>query len=78
MNTLCELLKENVEIYALFLDLEWEKYNAVIKDDVLTLNDIVSQEEVYYLKMKGIEQKREKQIELLGLKGKTFKEIIDS
>lgn len=78
MNTLCELLKENVEIYALFLDLEWEKYNAVIKDDVLTLNDIVSQEEAYYLKMKGIEQKREKQIELLGLKGKTFKEIIDS
>jgi hypothetical protein len=77
MNTLCELLKENTEIYARFLELEWEKYNAVIKDDVFALDDIVSQEEVSYLKMKGIEKKREKQIDLLGLKGKTLKEIID-
>lgn len=78
MNTLCELLKENNEIYKMFLELEYDKYEAVIKNDVISLDDIVSQEEVYYLQMKGIEHKREKLLHSLGLSGKTLKEIIDA
>lgn len=78
MNTLCELLKENNEIYKMFLELEYDKYEAVIKNDVISLDNIVSQEEVYYLQMKGIEHKREKLLNSLGLSGKTLKEIIDA
>ncbi|MDD4437020.1 MAG: flagellar protein FlgN [Tissierellia bacterium] len=78
MNTLYELLKENNEIYKMFLEQEYDKYEAVIKNDVISLDNIVSQEEVYYLQMKGIEHKREKLISSLGLSGKTLKEIIDA
>ena len=78
MNNLCELLKENNEIYKMFLELEYDKYEAVIKNDVISLDNIVSQEEVYYLQMKGIEKKKEKLLHSLGLSGKTLKEIIDA
>lgn len=78
MDTLYELLKENNKIYKMFLELEYEKYDAVIRNDLRALDDIVSQEEVYYLKMKGIEHKREKHLNSLGLSSKTLKEIIYS
>lgn len=77
MDTLYELLKENIQIYKLFLELEYNKYDAVIKNDIISLDDIVSKEEVYFLKMKVIENKREKHLNSLGLRGKTLKEIID-
>ena len=77
MNILCEILKESADIYKTFLELESKKYTAVINDDVIALDDVVSEEEVCFLKLKGIEQKREKHIDLLGLNGKTLKEIID-
>jgi hypothetical protein len=77
MDALYQLLKEYTEIYKMLLELEYDKYEAVIKDDVITLDNIVSQEEVCYLQMKGIEHKREKLLTPLGLSGKTLKEIID-
>ncbi|MDD4089265.1 MAG: flagellar protein FlgN [Tissierellia bacterium] len=78
MNNLYELLKENNEVYKMFLELEYDKYKAVIKNDVISLDNIVSQEEVYYLQMRGIEHKREKLLNSLGLSGKTLNEIIDA
>ena len=77
MDSLYQLLKEYTEIYKMFLELEYDKYEAVIEDDVIALDNIVSQEEVYYLQMKGIEHKREKLLNSLELSGKTLKEIID-
>lgn len=78
MNRLNELLEESAEIYKNFLELEYKKYDAVIKDDIVTLNDIVSKEQVIYLKIRGLEQKREKLIDSMGMSGKTLKEIIDT
>ena len=78
MDSLYQLLKEYTEIYKMFLELEYDKHEAVIEDDVIALDNIVSQEEVYYLQMKGIEHKREKLLNSLELSGKTLKEIIDA
>ncbi len=78
MEILYELLRENNAIYKLFLELEYKKYEAVINNDIISLDDIVSDEEVYYLKMKNIEHKREKHLNSLGLKDMTLKEIMDS
>lgn len=78
MNTLYELLKENAELYKIFLDLEYKKYDAVIKNDIKSLDDIISKEQAYYLKLRGIELKREKLMDSLEMGGKTLKEIIDS
>jgi hypothetical protein len=77
MDELIELLKESAEVYKQFLELEYEKYDIVIKNDIETLDDIVSKEQVVFLKMRGLEQKREKLIISMGMSGKTFKEIID-
>jgi alanyl-tRNA synthetase len=78
MDTLYELLRENAELYKIFLDLEYSKYDAVIKNDIKALDDIVAKEQAYYLKMRGIELKREKLMDSLGMSGRTLKEIIDS
>lgn len=78
MEILYELLRENNAIYKLFLELEYKKYEAVINNDIISLDDIVSDEEVYYLKMKNVEHKREKHLNSLGLKDMTLKEIMDS
>ncbi|MDW5300103.1 MAG: flagellar protein FlgN [Sedimentibacter sp.] len=76
MKTLYELLKESADLYRNFLELEYKKYDVAIKDDVAALDDIVSEEQVFYLKMRGFEQKREKIIEEMDMKGKSLKEII--
>jgi predicted transposase YbfD/YdcC len=78
MEELIELLKESAEVYKQFLELEYKKYDIVIKNDVISLDDIVSKEQVVFLKMRGLEQKREKLIVSFGMNGKTFKEIIDN
>ena len=77
MKTLYEILKESAEVYKNFLELEYKKYDAIIKDDTAALDDIVANEQVYYMKMRGFEQKREKLIEIMGVKGKTLKQIIE-
>lgn len=78
MKILCDLIIENADIYKAFLELEYEKYKAVIEDDVITLDTIVSQEEVLYMKLKGIEQKRQKHMQSLAFKDRTLKEVIDT
>jgi len=71
------MLKESAELYKDFLELEYKKYDAVIKDDIVILDDIVAKEQVFYLKMRGLEKKREKLIEEMGMKDKTLKQIIE-
>ena len=77
MKTLYEMLKQSAEVYKNFLELEYKKYDTVIKDDTAVLDDIVAEEQVYYMKMRGLEQKRKKHVEEMGMKEKTLKEIID-
>lgn len=71
-----DILKESADLYKSFLELEYEKYDAVIKNDIDALDDIVSKEQVYYMKMRGVDQRREKLVETMGCKGLTLKEII--
>lgn len=73
-----DILKESADLYKSFLELEYEKYDAVIKNDVDALDDIVSKEQVYYMKMRGVDQKREKFVDAMGCKGMTLKEIIET
>lgn len=78
MDILYKFLEENVELYSNFLDLEYEKYDAVVKDDINALDNVVAQEQAFYLKMKGLDQRREKILKDLGFSDKTLREIIDT
>lgn len=77
MNPLYDLLKESTQLFSKLLELEHEKYDAVIKADIEMLDDIVSDEQAYYLKIRGDEQKIENLLEEIGCSGKTLREIID-
>ena len=78
MDKLLEILEESAELYKNFLELEYKKYDTVIKNDIDTLDDIVSKEQVFYLQMRGNEQKREKVIGNMGYKDMSLKEIIQA
>lgn len=78
MEKLIDILKESADLYKNFLELEYKKYDTIIKNDIDALDDIVSKEQAFYMQMRGLEQKREKLIDSMGMNGKTLKEIIDS
>ncbi|WMJ78586.1 MULTISPECIES: flagellar protein FlgN [unclassified Sedimentibacter] len=78
MDVLIKLLEESSNLYKNFLELEYKKYDTVIKNDIETLDDIVSKEQAYYLKIRGIEQKREKLLDSMGYKNMTLKEVIEA
>lgn len=77
MNSLHDLLKESTQLYSRLLELEHEKYDALIKADIEILDAIVSKEQAYYMKMRGDEQKREKLLKDMGFSGNTMREIIE-
>jgi len=77
LNELYVLLQDSAETYESFIKTEYEKYDAVARDDIKKLDEIIEIEQVFYLKAKGLEQKREKLIQSMGFKGKTLKEIIE-
>jgi len=73
-----DILKESIELYKSFLELEYAKHDAIIKNDIDELDAIVSDEQVYYMKMRGVDQKRERLVETMGCTGMTLKEILDT
>nr|WP_300092988.1 flagellar protein FlgN [Sedimentibacter sp.] len=77
MKTLYELLRESAELYSNFLELEYKKYEFIIKDDTLSLDETVAKEQAFFMKMRGLEQKRIMHIEKMGMKNKTLSEIIE-
>lgn len=77
MKTLYEILRESAELYSNFLELEYKKYEFIIKDDTLSLDEAVAKEQAFYMKMRGLEQKRIAHIEKMGMKDKTLSEIIE-
>lgn len=78
INALCMLLKENAEILENTIKIEYEKHEAIINDDINILDSIVEKEQVFYLEMKGIEQKRIKLVDSMGMKDKKMSQIISS
>jgi len=76
-DTLYALLNESAETYESFIKIEYEKYDAVARDDIKKLDEIIETEQVFYMKMKGQEQKRNKLVQNMGFEDKTLKEIIE-
>lgn len=70
------ILKESIDLYKSFLELEYEKHDAIIKNDVDVLDDVVSREQAYYMKMRGVDQRRERLVDAMGCNGMTLKEMI--
>jgi hypothetical protein len=77
LDNLYEVLLEQLDLYMEFLLVEQEKYNIILADDVKRLDEIVTEEQVFFLKSRGLDQKRERLLNELGFAGKTLKQLIE-
>jgi len=74
---LSNILKETAEMYEGFIRLEYDKYDAVITDNTARLDEIISIEQAFFLKMRGLEQKRQKITKDMNMQDKTLKQILE-
>ena len=77
-NRFCNVIDDMIEIFDDLKAFEDKKLNAVIGNDVLRLEHLMNEEQAYLMKMRGLDQKREKLQEEMGLKGKNFRQIIEA
>lgn len=77
LDNLYDVLKEQLDLYKEFLEVEQEKYDIILADDIKRLDEIVTEEQVFFLKSRGLDQKRERLLKELGFGGKTLKQLID-
>lgn len=77
LDNLYDVLKEQLDLYEEFLVVEQKKYDIILADDVKKLDEIVTQEQVFFLKSRGLDQKREHLLKELGFAGKTLKQLIE-
>lgn len=76
MERFIKVIKELIALFEESLPLEQEKLQAVQKDDIAAVEDCMKREQAVVLKLRGLEQKREKVQQEVGWEGKTFREII--
>ena len=76
LNELYGILKQQLDVYTSYLEVVNKKYDAIFQENIPVLNDILSEEEVFYMKFRGLEQKREKLLAKLG-PDVTLKQIIE-
>ncbi len=79
MNTkeLSRLLNEQLDLYRDFLSVQDEKHETIIRDDLKGLEEISVKEQIFMLKSRGLEQKREELLKKHGYSGKTLLEIVN-
>lgn len=75
LNELYGILKQQLQVYTSYLEVVNKKYDAIFQENIPVLNDILSEEEVFYMKFRGLEQKREKLLAGYGPE-MTLKQII--
>lgn len=71
------ILEQEYELYNTFIQVEEHKYETIIEDDIDTLDKIVEKEQVFFLKSKGLENKRMQIVKELELKGNSLLETIN-
>lgn len=80
MNDFTDFKKIIEELIALFdhlIPIEQEKLDAAIKNRVTFVEDCMHKEQAAVLQLRGLEQKREAEQIRLGMKGYTFRQILE-
>lgn len=70
------VIKEMIALFNEYLPLEEKKLKAVTENDLVALEDCMTQEQAVVLKLRGLEKKREDAQHANGWEGKRFREII--
>lgn len=75
LDELYNVLSQQYELYNNFLDVENRKHDAIIKDDIVELDKVVEEEQVFFLKSRGLESKRLKIAKELNMENMTLMDI---
>lgn len=72
-----KLIEEFIRFFDGLIPLEQEKLDAALKNRVSIIEDCMHKEQAAVLRLRGLEQKREKEQERLGMKDFTFRQILE-
>lgn len=77
MEELMTILQETNHCLLEVTDVEQRKYEATLKNNVVSVEDCMKEEQVLLLKLKGLDKKREKVLQTFGKEDATFREVIE-
>lgn len=72
-----KLIEEFIRFFDDLIPLEQEKLDAAVKNRVSFIEECMHKEQAAVLRLRGLEQKREKAQEQLGMKDCTFRQILE-
>lgn len=75
---LVKVLEETVVFLEDITAVEREKFDAAINNNVLTIEECINKEQALLLRSRGLDNKREKILEAMGVQGKTLRQTIES
>lgn len=76
MDQFQSVIEQMISLFDEYLPLEEKKLKAVKENDLVALEDCMTQEQAVVLKLRGLEKKREDAQKANGWEGKRFREII--
>lgn len=72
-----KLIEEFINFFDELIPIEQEKLDAAVKNRVSFIEECMHKEQAAVLRLRGLEQKREKEQEKLGMKDYTFRQILE-
>ena len=72
-----KIIEEFIDFFDNLIPIEQEKLEAAIKNRVSFVEECMHKEQAAVLRLRGLEQKREKEQEKLGMKDYSFRQILE-
>lgn len=72
-----KIIEEFIDFFDNLIPIEQEKLEAAIKNRVSFVEECMHKEQAAVLRLRGLEQKREREQEKLGMKDYTFRQILE-
>lgn len=72
-----KIIEELIQLFQELSVVEQDKFNATAKNRITFVEDCMNQEQVLILKLRGLEKRRENEMQKLGFFGKSFREILE-
>lgn len=71
-----KLIEEFIDFFEELISVEQDKLDAAVKNRVSFVEECMHKEQAAVLRLRGLDQKREKEQERLGMAGYTFRQIL--
>lgn len=72
-----KIIEEFIDFFDNLIPIEQEKLEAAVKNRVSFVEECMHKEQAAVLRLRGLEQKREREQEKLGMKDYTFRQILE-